>query len=78
MFFNRVFQESTENTTCMLYTETSRLLKLYAGNILKKEVILAAGDNLKSLNLDKRDQLTDENLGIGTVTWVCLNELEET
>ena len=28
--FNRVFQKSTEDTTCMLYSETSRLLKVYA------------------------------------------------
>ena len=76
--FNQVFQKSNENTTCILYTETSRLLKLYAANLLTRDVILAAGDNLKSLSLDKRGQLTDENLGIGAATWACLSELEET
>lgn len=74
--FNRTFQKSTENTTCMLYTETSRLLKLYAANLLKSETILEAAENLKHLSLDRRGQLTDENLGIGAATWACLAELE--
>ena len=52
--FNQMFQKSTENTTHMFYTENSRLLKLYAANLLKKDAILTAGDDLKSLNLDKR------------------------
>ena len=62
----------------MLYAETSRFLKLYAANILKRNFVLAAGDNLKSMSIDKRGQLTDENLGIGMATWACLSELEET
>ncbi len=76
--FNRVFQKSTENTTCLLYTETSRLLRLYAANLLEPNVILAAGDNLNTINLDRTGQLTNENLGIGTATWLYLSELEQT
>ena len=76
--FNRVFQKSSENTTCMLFSETCRLLRLYASNLLKRDVIVAAGDNLKDLSLDRRGQLTDENLGIGAATWSCLTELEST
>lgn len=75
--FNRIFQKSTENTTCQLYDEMSRLLRLYAANLLKNDVILAAGDNLQDLSLTPANQLSDENLGIGTDTWCCLNVLEE-
>ena len=76
--FNRVFQKSSENTTCMLFSETCRLLRLYASNLLKSDVIVGAGDNLKGLRLDRRGQLTDENLGIGAATWSCLTDLEST
>ena len=31
--FNRLFQKSTENTTCQLYSEMCRLVRLYASNI---------------------------------------------
>ena len=34
--FHRVFQKSNENTACELYTEMTRLLKVYAANILKR------------------------------------------
>ena len=71
--FNTVFQKSTENTTCMLHSETTRLVKLYAANLLSRNIILAAGENLKEICLDKKGQLHDENLGIGTKTWVCLS-----
>jgi len=37
---------------------------MYAGNLLKKEVILAAGDNLNNLKLDRNSQVSDEDLGI--------------
>ena len=76
--FNRVFQKSSENTTCMLFSETCRLLRLYVSNLLKSDVIVAASDNLKGLRLDKRGQLTHENLGIGAATWSYLTELEST
>ena len=69
---NTVFQKSKKNTTCMLHSETTQLVKLYAANLLNKNVILAAGENLK-VCLDKKGQLNDENLGIGTdtqCTWV--------
>ena len=72
--FNTVFQKSTENTTCMLYSETTRLVKLYAANLLNRNVILAAGESLKEICLDKKGQLNDDNLGIGTET--CMGVLE--
>ena len=62
----------------MFFSETCRLLRLYAANLLKSDVILAAGDNLKNLSLERRGQLTDENLGIGAATWSCLAVLEST
>ena len=60
-----MFQKSTENTTCQLYDEMSRLTRLYASNLLTKESILAVGDNLSCLNLQSSNQLPDENLGVG-------------
>ena len=74
--FNRVFQKSTENTTCELYTEMCRLLKMYAANLLKSEVISAVGSDLSLLSVTDENQLSDENLGIGTRTWTDLAELE--
>ena len=74
--FNRLFQKSTENTTCVLYNEMSRLVRLYAGNFLKREVILAAGDNLSLLSLERDNQLHDEDLAIGTNRWTTIAELE--
>ena len=68
--FNRLFQKSTENTTCELYVEMSRLVRLYAGNLLKREVILVAGDKLKELKLDSFSQVLDEHLGIGNDSYV--------
>lgn len=52
--FNRVFQKSKENTTCQLYHEMGRLVRLYASNLLKTDVIKAAENNLSTLNLAKR------------------------
>ncbi len=75
--FNRVFQKSTENTTCELYTEICRLTRLYAASLLKPETILSVGNNLHQLCLDRQGQLDNENLGIGTETWKVLAELEE-
>ena len=75
--FNRLFQKLTENTTCQLYTEMSRLVRLYASNLLKPEAIVAAGDNLSSLSLASTDQLSNENLGLGDDTWVYISSLEE-
>ncbi len=75
--FNRLFQKSKENSTCQLYNEMGRLVRLYASNLLKPDVIKATENKLGSLNLEKRGQLADENLGIGNATWVHLTELEE-
>lgn len=63
--FSRMFQKSSENTTCELYVEMGRLVRLYAGNLLKREVILAAGDKLKEIKMDASSQVTNEHLGIG-------------
>ena len=75
--FNRVFQKSTENTTCQLYDEMSRLVQLYASNVLSKDSIVAVGDNLQRLNFESINQLPDENLGVGESTWTCLHNLEQ-
>ena len=76
--FNRVFQKSNENTTCQLYTEMSRLVKLYAANnILTADSIKKVGDDLKKLSFAEGGQLDRENLGIGTDTWTSVAVLEE-
>ena len=76
-FFRSTNKETcNENTTCELCTKMNRLLKVYAANILKRDVITAAGDNLSLLNLSEENQLSNENLGIGTRTWTDLVELE--
>ena len=75
--FSKMFQKSTENTTCEVYEEMCRLLRIYAGNFLKKEAILAVGDKLKELKLDSSNQVPDEHLGIGTETWTSVAELEQ-
>ena len=75
--FNRLFQKSTENTTCQLYSEMNRLVRLYASNLLKPESILEAGDDLSKLRFLDINHLTDENLGLGNDTWVYLSGLEE-
>ena len=66
--FNRVFQKSTENTTCQLFDEINRLVRLYASNLLSKESIIAVGDDLHLLDLEPSNQLPDENLGVGEST----------
>ena len=58
--FNKVLQKSTENTTCKLFDEISRLVRLYASNLLSKESIVAVGDDLRLLNLEPSNQLPDE------------------
>ena len=75
--FNRLFQKSTQNTTCQLYTEMSRLVRLHASNLLKPECIVAVGDDLSQLNLATRNQLADENLGLGDATWTYISGMEE-
>ena len=75
--FNRLFQKSTENTTTQLYNEMSRLVRLYASNLLKHECIVAASADLRKLSFKEEDQLADENLGVGDATWAFISELEE-
>ena len=75
--FNKVFQKSTENTTSQLYSEMSRLVRVYASNLLTREAILSVGEDIQNLDLEDRyGQVQDENLGIGSATWTCLHELE--
>ena len=76
-WFIRLYQKFTENTTCELYVEMCRLIRLYAGNVQKKEVIFAAGDDFEGLNLDRASQVDDEHLGIGDDSWVSIAALEE-
>lgn len=52
-------------------------MRLYAKNLLTTEAVLAAGDNLTLLNFDADSQVTNENLGIGTETWVSVAAFEE-
>ena len=66
--FNRLFQKSTENTTCELYNEMNRLVWLYAANLLTTDAILAANDNLTLLSFETSSRLSNENLGIGDST----------
>lgn len=75
--FSRLFQKSTQNTTCQLYAEMSRLIRIYASNLLIPESITAVHNDLSKLNFAPENQLADENLGIGSDTWVCLSSLEE-
>ena len=74
--FNRLFQKSSENTTCQLYKVMSRLVRLHASNLLKPEVTTSAGEDLSKINLHSSCQLSDENLGIGDDTWASIGVLE--
>ena len=67
--FNCLFQKPNEYTSCQLYSEMSRLVRLYASNLLKGEAITAVGDNLTLLSISRNKQLEDENLGIGSAIW---------
>ena len=53
-----------------LYSEMSRLVRQYASNLLTKEAILAAGDDLHHLNLD-----SDNRRDLGIV-YLVLTSLE--
>ena len=75
--FNRLFQKSSENTTCQLHAEMIRLVRLYASNLSKTETITAAEDDLTSLNSTRNKQLDGEDLGIGYDTWTCISAIEE-
>ena len=75
--FNRLFQKSTENTS-QLYNEMNRLVRLYASNFLTSDTILAANDNLRHLEFTEENQVSNEDLGIGTETWATVAELKGT
>ena len=51
---------------------------MYASNFLTSDTILAANDNLRLLDLAEENQVTNEDLGIGTETWMSVAELEST
>ena len=55
----------------------SRLVRLYASNLLKPECIVAVGDDLSQLNLATQNQLANENLGLGDATWTYISGMEE-
>ena len=76
--FNRSFQKSNENTTCELYTEITRLTRIYAVNICTEEAVRKAGDKIYLIDLDKSENLKPyESLNIGDDTWVCVSQLEQ-
>ena len=54
----------------------SRLVTLYASNLLNMDAITAAGSNLDCLDLQDDCQLSDENLGVGSKTWALLADVE--
>ena len=74
--FNCLFQKSTENTTSQLYDAMNRLVRLYASKFLSDGTILAASDNLKNLDFDEANHVSNEYLGIGDDTWASVSQLE--
>ena len=56
----------------------NRLVRLYASSFLTSDTILAANDNLRHLDFAEENQVLNEDLGIGTETWVTVAELEAT
>ena len=74
--FNRLFQKSSENTTCELYVEMNRCSTI-CSKCSDNEAILEANDNLTLLNFDAINQLSDQNLGIGDNTWIALALVEQ-
>ena len=55
----------------------SRLVRLYASNLLKTETIVVVGSDLTKLSFASAGQLADENLGLGNDTWAHLSSMEE-
>ena len=54
----------------------SRLVRLYASDILKPYTTRTV-DNFSHLSTDKKDQLADENKGVGKDTWAHRSAMEE-
>lgn len=54
-----------------------RPVRLYAANVLTKETVIDAGENLSQLDFAVESQFADENLGIGTETWITIAALVE-
>ena len=75
--FSKLFQKSTENTTSHLYTEISRLVRLYASNFLSVSAVRAVGDNLQNLDFSEANFVPRDELGIGTNTWLNIAQIEE-
>ena len=74
--FNCLFQKSTENTTSQLYDAMNWLVRLYASKFLSDGTILAASDNLKNLDFDEANHVSNKHLGIGDDTWASVSQLE--
>ena len=55
----------------------SRLVRLYAANLLTMEAIKSVGDDLKSLKFTDENLLGKEDLGIGETTWTLIAAVEE-
>ena len=74
--FNCLFQKSTENTTSELYDAMNRSVRLYASKFLSDGTILAASDNLKNIDFDEANHVSNEHLGISDDTWTSVSQLE--
>ena len=74
--FSCLFQKSTENTTSQLYDAMNRLVRLYASKFLSDATIFAASDNLKNLDFDEANHVSNEHLGIGGEMWASVSQLE--
>ena len=74
--FNRLFQKSTENTTCELYNKMNFLVWLFAANLLTIDAILATSSSLTLLGFETSSQLSNKNLGIGDSTWITIAQEE--
>ena len=55
----------------------SRLVRLYAANFITNNSVLAAFNNLKTLDINTKKTAKNELLVIGNDTWACLSELEQ-
>ena len=53
----------------------NRLVRL-SSNFLSEDTILAASDNLKNLDFDEANQVSNNDLGIGDDTWASVSDLE--
>lgn len=57
---------------CSLFTSEP---EVYAANLLKADAITSVGSNIHQ---DRESQLDDENLGVGSDTWVSIADEHDT